>query len=99
MKSFNYFRKFVEVPAGHLDNAVVEAGFEAGRGHIARDRVAQFDQRFAQTKLGGHVCQRVAGGLASQRRATRQPCIHLDDEELKQQHVNFHSMQHQNNSM
>lgn len=72
-------RELVHVPPRHLDDAVVEAGLEAGSCASIRDDVRQFGQAVTQTELRGDVGQRVTGRLASQRGAPRQPRVHLDD--------------------
>ncbi len=70
--------ELLEVPAGDLDDEVVEGGLEAG-GRDLGDRVRQAGQGVAEGELGGDEGQRVARGLAGQGGAARQPGVDLDD--------------------
>ena len=68
-------------PARHLDDDVVERRLEARRG-LARDVVGDLVERVAHGQLGGDLGDREAGRLGGQRRAARDPRVHLDDHDL-----------------
>ena len=70
--------ELAEVPARDLADDVVERGLEEGR-RAARDGVGDLGQRVAERDLGRDVGQRIAGGLARERRRARQPRVDLDD--------------------
>ena len=74
-------REFGEIPPRHLDYAIVEAGLETGGGRVGHF-VFQFGEGNTQSEFGGHVRQRVTGGLTGQCRTTRQTGVHFDDEIL-----------------
>ena len=78
--------ELAEVPARDLDDAVVHGRLETGRRR-AGDRVPEDGQRQTERQFGRHVGQRVAGGLTGQRRAARQPRVHLDDVVLLRERV------------
>src|SRR5690606_21948698 len=63
-----------------LDHDVVEARFEAGRRFLG-DVVDDLVEGVADGELGGHLRDRVAGGLRRERRRPRHARVHLDDDE------------------
>mmetsp|Transcript_52612 Transcript_52612/g.72934 ORF Transcript_52612/g.72934 Transcript_52612/m.72934 type:complete len:243 (+) Transcript_52612:516-1244(+) len=73
--------ELLEVPAGHLGYHVVQRRLEAGSG-AARHAVPELRQVVAQSKLGGHIGQRIPCGLGGEGTAAGEPGVHLDDAEL-----------------
>ncbi len=73
--------ELLEVPAGDLHHAVVQAGLEAGGGG-AGDVVGHLVEGQAHGELGGQLGDGKAGRLARQRGRPRDAWIHLDDEGL-----------------
>ncbi len=69
--------EFLEVPAGDLDDEVVERRLEAGRRGPG-DGVPEVGQAVAQGELGRNEGQGIAGGLGGQGRAPRQAGVDLD---------------------
>ena len=74
-------REFLEGEARDLGDDVVDRRFERRRGLATGDLVLQLVQRVADGQLGRDLCDREAGGLRGQRRRTRHPRIHLDDDD------------------
>ena len=72
--------ELLEGKARNLGDDVVDARLEARRRGAAGDVVAQLIERVAHRQLGGHLCDREAGGLGGQRRRTRHARVHLDDD-------------------
>ena len=70
--------EFLEGPAGDLDHAVVDGGFEGGES-LPGDIVVDFVQSEAHRQLGGDLGDGEAGGLGGQGRRARHPGVHLDD--------------------
>ncbi len=70
--------ELLEVPAGHLDDAVIEGGLEAGGGGVG-DAVLDLDEVFAEGELGGDVGQGVAGGLGGEGGGAGETGVDLDD--------------------
>jgi hypothetical protein len=70
--------EFLEVPAGYLDDEVVERRLEA-RARVLRDRVLDLVERNVETELGGRVRERVTGRLGGEGRRTRETRVDLDD--------------------
>ena len=73
-------REFLEVEARHLGHDIVDARLERGRGAAAGDLVLQLVQGVADRQLGRDLGDGEAGGLGGQRRGTRYPRIHFDDD-------------------
>ena len=69
--------KLVKRPARDLHHDVVQRGFER-RLRQAGDPIGDLIQPEADRDLGGHPRDRIAGGLAGQRRRTRHPRVDLD---------------------
>mmetsp|Transcript_53358 Transcript_53358/g.126154 ORF Transcript_53358/g.126154 Transcript_53358/m.126154 type:complete len:499 (-) Transcript_53358:1442-2938(-) len=71
-------REFVEVPAGVLDDAVVERRLERGRGHLGNG-VSDLLELDAEGELRSDGSERVAGGLGGEGRGARETRVDLDD--------------------
>mmetsp|Transcript_59704 Transcript_59704/g.176908 ORF Transcript_59704/g.176908 Transcript_59704/m.176908 type:complete len:576 (+) Transcript_59704:1946-3673(+) len=70
--------KFLEIPSGHLEDAVVQRGFEARSGRLG-DAILDADEILAQAQFGGDVREGVASSLGRQGGRTGQTGIHLND--------------------
>ena len=73
-----YAAKLAQVPTGYLAHHIIERRLEES-ARCFRHGVFQFEQAVAQTELGSHKSQRIAGGLRRQSRRTAQTGVHLDD--------------------
>ena len=71
--------EFVERPAGDLDDAVVQGGFEASGG-LPGHGVFDFIQGIAGSDLGSHFGNGIPGCLGSQGRRTAHTGVHFDDD-------------------
>ena len=72
------FSKLLEVEARDLGNHVIDGRLEGSRGLATGDLILQLIQGVTHRQLGGHLGDREAGGLGSQRRGTAHPRVHLD---------------------
>ena len=72
---------FVEVPARHLHDNIVQRRLEEGRGAL-RDLVLQFVEAVADGQLRRDLGDRITRRLRSERRGTRHPRVDLDDDDL-----------------
>ena len=66
-----------EVPAGNLADDIVERRLEESRS-LACHGVLEVKQAVAEAELGGHECQRIAGGLGCQGRRAAQTGVYLN---------------------
>ena len=67
-----------ESKSRNLDHAVVNGGFKARRG-FAGDVVLELIERVADGEFCGDFGDRKTGSLGGERRAARDPRVHLDD--------------------
>jgi len=70
--------EFFQIPARDLDHHIVDRGLKARLGD-ARDRVWQIDEAVAESQLGRHRGQGIAGRLGGESRTARKPCVDFDD--------------------
>ena len=70
-------RKLFKGEARHLDHHVIDRRLETSR-RLAGDVIGNLVQRVTHGQLGRDLGNRKPGGLAGQRRAARDPRIHLD---------------------
>ena len=73
--------ELLEGPARHLGDDVVDGRLEAG-GRGPGDVVGDLVERVADRELGGDLGDREPGGLRRERRRTRHPRVHLDDDHV-----------------
>ncbi|MDQ0953966.1 hypothetical protein QFZ24_007889 [Streptomyces phaeochromogenes] len=73
-------RELLEGEPRGLDDHVVERGLE-GRRRLLRDVVRDLVEGVADGQLGGDLGDREAGRLGGQGRGTRDPRVHLDDDD------------------
>ena len=73
--------EFVEVPARHFDDHVVQRRLEEGRSGFG-DLVFQFVQRITDGQFGGDLGDRVAGGFAGQRGGARHAGVDLHGDQF-----------------
>ena len=74
-------REFLEIPARHLHDHVVDGGLERGRG-LAGDVVRDLVQPVADRELGGDLGDREPGRLRGERGAARHARVHLDHDHV-----------------
>ena len=70
--------ELVDVPAGHLEDEVVERRFEA-RGRRLRNGILELGKRVAERQFRGDESERVTGRFRGECRRAREAGIHLDD--------------------
>ena len=75
-------REFLEGKPRNLGHDIVDARFERGRGCAAGDIVLELVQRIAYRQLGRDLGNRESGGLGGERRRTRYPRVHLDNNQF-----------------
>ncbi len=70
-------RELLESEARYFGDDIVNGRFKTGWRHLG-DVIVQLIQRIAYGQLGGDFGNRKTGGLGSQRRAPRNPRVHLN---------------------
>ncbi len=73
--------EFVEIPARHFHDHIIERGFKKGRS-VFCDLVVEFVQTVADGEFGGYFGNRVARRLAGQSRGARHPRVDLNDDHV-----------------
>ena len=74
--------KFLEGKTRDLADDIINAGFKRGRRGAARDLIIQFVQRITDGQPGRDLGDGEAGRLGGERRGTRDPRVHFNDDQL-----------------
>ena len=72
--------KLFKCETWNLGHHVVDGGFERGRGRAAGNLVAQLIKRVANGQFRSHLGNGKTGGLGGQRRRSRYPGVHFDND-------------------